>query len=76
MPKVGLLEKFIEAVQSNSNAVHIVPSLDGWTVKKEGSKRAHAVKASEEEAIKYAKETLTGDKIILHHQDGSVQQEW
>lgn len=61
-----------EAASSNSNSVHIVPSKDGWSVKKEGAIRSTAVRATKDEALKAAKELESAERIIVHNQDGSI----
>jgi len=68
-----LTGKFTKAASSNSNRVHVVPSKDGWSVKKEGSKRATAVKPTKEGAIKAAKNVKSAERIVVHKKDGTIQ---
>jgi hypothetical protein len=70
--KENLSEKLRQAASSNSNSVHIVPSKAGWSVKKEGSIRSTAVRATKEEALKVARELKSAERIIVHNQDGTI----
>ncbi len=62
------------AAMSNDKRMHVVPSVRGWIVKKEGSKRPSGVYKTMSDAIngavgfKYEKTS-----IIIHQKDGSVQ---
>lgn len=67
-----LSEKLRLAASTTSNRVHIVPSKDGWSVKKEGAVRSTAVRATQAEAIKAASELKSAESIIVHNQDGSI----
>lgn len=71
--KKHLKEKFIKAASSNSGRIHIVPSKDGWSVKREGSKRSSAVRTTKEEAIRFAKSLNSNKRIIIHSKDGTIQ---
>jgi hypothetical protein len=68
-----LTEKFSKAASTNNKRVHIVPSKDGWSVKKEGSTRSTAVMPTKEGAIEVAKHLKSIDRIILHKKDGTIQ---
>ncbi len=71
--KSKLTEKFSHAASSNSKRVHVVPSKDGWSVKKEGATRSSAVRATKEEAIKAATKVKSVDRIVIHKKDGTIQ---
>ena len=71
--KSDLAGKFSKAASSNSNRVHVVPSKDGWSVKKEGAKRSTAVKSTKEAAIKAAKNVKSAVRIVVHKKDGTIQ---
>lgn len=68
-----LIEKFSKAASSNSGRVHVVPSKDGWAVKKEGAKRASAVKSTKESAVKTAIKLKSTISVIIHKKDGTIQ---
>jgi thiamine pyrophosphate-dependent acetolactate synthase large subunit-like protein len=65
--------KFRKAASSRSGRVHVVPSKDGWSVKKEGSKRSSSVKSTKERAIRAARKLKSSDKIVIHKKDGTIQ---
>lgn len=71
--KEKLTEKFSKAASTNSKRVHIVPSKDGWSVKKEGSTRSSAVRSTKEDAIKAAKHLKSTERIVIHKKDGTIQ---
>lgn len=68
-----LTEKFTKAASTNSGRVHIVPSKDGWSVKKEGVKRSTAVKPTMKGALIAAKSIKSVERIIVHKKDGTIQ---
>ncbi|MCB0516884.1 MAG: DUF2188 domain-containing protein [Chitinophagales bacterium] len=68
-----LTEKFSEAASTNSGRIHIVPSKDGWSVKKEGAKRSIAVRPTKEGALSAAKAVKSAERIIIHKKDGTIQ---
>lgn len=70
--KDALSAKLRRAASTNSNSVHIVPSKDGWSVKREGAVRSTAVRATKGEALKAARELKSAERIIIHNQDGTI----
>ena len=64
--KTFLIEKFSTAASTNSGRVHIVPSRGGWSVKKEGAKRATFVTATKESAVKAASNIKSAVRVIVH----------
>lgn len=68
-----LTEKFSKAASSNSGRVHVVPSKDGWAVKKEGAKRASAVKDTKDSAVRTANTLKSTERVIIHKKDGTIQ---
>ena len=68
-----LTEKFSKAASTNSGRVHVVPSKDGWAVKKEGAKRATVVKPTKEGAVKAANKIKTAERVVVHKKDGTNQ---
>lgn len=71
--KGKLTESFKKAASSKSGRVHVVPSKSGWSVKKEGSKRASSVSSTKSDAINEAKKMKSGDRIVIHKKDGTIQ---
>jgi hypothetical protein len=72
--KESLSAKLRKAASTISNIVHIVPSKDGWSVKREGAVRSTAVRATKDEALKAARELKSAERIIVHNQDGTIAQ--
>jgi len=68
-----LTEKFSKAASTNSGRVHVVPSKDGWAVKKEGAKRATVVKTTKKGAVKAANNIKTAVRVVVHKKDGTIQ---
>jgi hypothetical protein len=71
--KSNLTGKFSKAASTNSGRVHVVPSKDGWSVKKEGAKRSSVVASTKEGAIKAAKNVKSAERIVVHKKDGTIQ---
>jgi uncharacterized protein DUF2188 len=55
---------------------HVVPRVDGWAVRSEGSSRATSIHSSQREAIdaarKLAKQTST--QLVIHGRDGRIKE--
>lgn len=71
--KSNLTEKFSKAASSGSKRIHVVPSRDGWSVKKEGAKRSSSVMSTKEDALKAAKNIKSAKWIVVHKKDGTIQ---
>ncbi|MDP3034026.1 MAG: DUF2188 domain-containing protein [Methanobacteriaceae archaeon] len=58
-----------------SENYHVVPSEDGWDVKREKGKRASKHFETKKEAEKYSNELAGKQKVesIIHKQDGKIQ---
>ena len=65
--------KFSKAASNRSGRVHVVPSKDGWSVKKEGAKRSSSVKSTKESAVRAARKLKSSDRIVVHRKDGTIQ---
>ncbi|MBN2597065.1 MAG: DUF2188 domain-containing protein [Marinifilaceae bacterium] len=72
--KRKLTESFKKAASTKNSRIHVVPSNSGWSVKKEGSKRASSVSPTKSAAISLAKTMKSGDRIIVHKKDGTIQE--
>ena len=70
--KEDLSEKLRKVASTNSNSVHIVPSRDGWSIRREGAARSIVIKATEDEAVKAARELKSTEKIIIHNKNGTI----
>ncbi len=70
---VKMTESFRQAGSTNSGRVHVVPSKNGWAVKKEGAIRALVVTDTIEAAVKAAKNVKTAARIVIHKKDGTIQ---
>jgi len=70
--KGKLTQKFSVAAASNSGRVHIVPGIDGWSIKKEGSIRSMLVLTSKKGAVVAAKGVATSGQIVIHGIDGAI----
>ncbi len=73
LDKADLVAMFGNAASTNNYRIHVVPSGDGWAVKREGAKRAYAVRESQEEALAVAKEVKSSSEVVIHRKDGSVR---
>ncbi len=71
--KGKMTRKFSKAASTKSGRVHVVPSKSGWSVKKEGAKRASSVKPTKEGALKAAKNLKSTERVIIHKKDGTIQ---
>ncbi len=69
-----MTKKFSQAASTKSGRVHVVPSKSGWSVKKEGSKRASSVRPTKEGALKAAKNLKSATRVVVHKKDGTIQQ--
>lgn len=60
---------------SKSKRIHIVPTEDGWAVKRENSERASAKTDTKTEADKIAREMARNEKgeLIIHGKNGQIQ---
>jgi hypothetical protein len=68
-----LTVKFSQAASNNSGRVHVVPSKDGWAVKKEGAARASVVSSTKTGALKAANNIKSAERIVVHKKDGTIQ---
>lgn len=71
--KTNLTEKFSKAASTNNGRVHVVPSKDGWAVKKEGAKRASVVTLTKVSAVKAANNLKATVRVVVHKKDGTIQ---
>lgn len=62
--------------KTNGENLHVVPRIDGWAVRTEGSSRATSIHSSQREAIeaarKLAKEAAT--LLVIHGRDGRIRE--
>lgn len=74
MPRTITNKKSLrEAAKTSSRRIHIVPTKEGWSIKKEGFKRSSAVFETKTKAIDGASQLSTFDgSIIIHKKDGSI----
>jgi len=68
-----MINSFRQAAATNSGRVHVVPSKDGWAVKKEGAVRASAVTSTKAGALKAANSIKSVARIVVHKKDGTIQ---
>ena len=71
--KGRLLEKFGRMEPSTNGRVHVVPSQDGWLVKKAGAKRVSSIENTKADAIKAANGLKSVERVIIHKKDGTIQ---
>lgn len=75
---VGDLKAKSREVTGKRDVWHVLPTDDGWQVKREGATRATSRHPTKKEAKAAAKDIAgkhTGGKVVLHRQDGSFQDE-
>lgn len=65
--------EFVKSASSKSGKIHVVQSKDGWSVKREGTKRSSVVKKTQASAIKAAKKFRSTDRVIIHKKDGTIR---
>lgn len=55
---------------------HVVPSGEGWAVKRAGSKKATATFATQREAIERAREIARNKRseLLIHGRDGKIRE--
>lgn len=70
---MSIKEKFGKAASQSSGRVHVIPTKEGWAVKKEGNKIASYVKSTKSGAVLVARSVGTADRIIIHKKDGTIQ---
>jgi len=68
-----IIVRFRDAAKTNSGNIHVIPTLHGWSVKREGAKRASSTYSSEIEAIQKAHDYSARGSVIIHKKDGSIQ---
>jgi len=68
-----MTDSFRQAAATNSGRVHVVPSKDGWAVKKEGAVRASVLSSTKAGAVKAANNIKSADRIVVHKKDGTIQ---
>lgn len=62
------------AAKSSSNRLHVVPTMDGWSVKREGASRASRVFKTKQEALTGANSIKQKSSIVVHKRDGTIEQ--
>jgi len=66
-------------MSSDRTKIHVTPDGNDWKVKKEGGDRASAIKDTKKEAVDRAIEIAKNDggpaQVIIHKQDGTIQEE-
>ncbi len=68
-----MTDSFRKAASTNSRRVHVIPTKDGWAVKKEGAIRASVVTSSRADAVKAANNIKFVERIVVHKKDGTIQ---
>lgn len=67
---VGVFRKQIEKADRQ---MHVLPSKDGWTVKRGRSKRAYRSGRTFLEAVKIAKGVKSAEEVVIHYKDGTFE---
>lgn len=52
---------------------HIIKRTNGWVIKREGAARASRRYNTQDEALLAAKDSKSGNDIIVHGRDGSIK---
>ncbi len=54
---------------------HVIPSSDGWAVKKSGAERASKVFGTKEKAVDYGRDLSRTEKteLFIHKRNGMIQ---
>ncbi|MGE0095131.1 MAG: DUF2188 domain-containing protein [Alphaproteobacteria bacterium] len=55
---------------------HVVPHVEGWAVKSEGSQRASSLHRTQQQAIEQAREVAQNQKseLFVHGKDGRIRE--
>ncbi len=61
--------------KTNGVSLHVVPRIDGWAVRSEGSSRATSIHSSQREAIETARKLAktSGTQLVVHGRDGRIR---
>jgi len=64
-----------QATIKSKNSVHVISHVDGWAVKREGTKRASRVYPEQSTALSKAKDIAkqSGNYVVVHGKDGKIQ---
>lgn len=62
--------------KGNGENLHVVPRLDGWAVRTEGSSRATSLHNSQREAIDAARKLAqkAATQLVIHGRDGRIRE--
>lgn len=76
MAKKGLAKnkKYLrKAAKTSSNRLHVVPTNEGWSVKREGAIKSSGVFKTKKEALTGASTLKQKSSIVIHRKDGSIE---
>lgn len=66
------VKKYVQAIQGQ----HVLPSKDGWKVKRSGAAKASSVHVTQKQAISYAKKLAQSQKVelFIHDKKGEIRE--
>jgi hypothetical protein len=56
-----------------SGRIHVIPTMKGWSVKREGASRASAIFGTKKAALQKARQLKRNSLVVLHRKDGTVE---
>lgn len=74
--KRAAIGKLLKMSRPGSRTVlHIIPQKGRWSIKAEGSEKAHKILDTKKEAIRYARSAISSRftrNLIVHNKDGKI----
>jgi hypothetical protein len=67
---------WVSAIRPGQTAYHVIPSKDGWAIRRSGSAKGLAQFASKVEAVRSARASARRERtaLVVHGRDGSVRE--
>ncbi|HSF52308.1 MAG TPA: DUF2188 domain-containing protein [Algoriphagus sp.] len=65
-----LKKKFMESIEFNKDHVHVIEMMDGWAVKREGSKKILKTLPTKDSAMDLVHELKNVTKVYVHPTSG------
>ena len=70
-----LIDAYSKAVRKGYSSHHVLPSSNGWAVKRVGVSRSSRIFRTQKEAIRYGRSIVKnqGQDLIIHNKNGRVR---
>lgn len=63
-------KKFVDSIEFHRDHIHVIEMMDGWVVKREGSKKMIKTVPSKEEALDLVNELRNVSRVYIHPKSG------